>query len=64
MENNIIEISRIALKEEFKHLPLMEIELIHLKCKPSDGEVYLFVDGDEFWQQKTLTYESECQDEF
>jgi hypothetical protein len=60
----IIEITRMAVKEQFRHLPLMELELNHLRTSDEDPEtVYLLVDGPEYWQKKYIGSEDVSEDE-
>ncbi len=62
--DNIIEINRMAVKEQFRHFPLMDIKLEHLRTSNDDKDsVYLLIDGPEFWQQKYIGLEIEDEEE-
>jgi|TARA_R110000787_G_scaffold336_8_gene1235 hypothetical protein len=53
-QNEQIILTRAAVKEIYRHLPLCEITRDHLKVVLSDVEDYILKDGDEEWEQLFL----------
>ena len=56
MQNDVIQLDRLSVKEEYRNLPLNEIERKHLRIAVSPDEDYLLVDGDEEWETKYLPF--------
>lgn len=64
MENDVIQLNRLSVLEEYRDLPLMDIEREHLRIPVSDDEDYLLVDGEEEWETKFLPAPDVTVDEF